>query len=717
MNLTRALDVALPEIPARSLSQRLPRMDPGVTFREHIEDGSPIVRVYNPSTGLMFKLSPAQWTLAQLFDGTRSYAEIAELYTEKTGEYYDQQTVTEFGADLETAGFWYQTAQEKNVLLLLQSKEERRKNLKAKNRFSDLSVIIFPAFNPDRFLTWFYSKTTFIYTKWFTILTVIGFAFTLGLTISHWPEIGRDTAQFYNFSDKTFADVAILYVLGIFVVAVHEFAHAHACKHCGGRVPAMGFALIFLTPAFYTDTTEGAVMGTRYDRLIIALAGIWSELMVCSIATPIWWLSDPGTLLHDGAYFLMMLTGIVSLVVNWNPLMKLDGYHMLCEIIGIADLKEDSTAYLSAWVKRHVWRLPVEVPYVPKKRRLGFAIYALLSGAYSYTVLTVVARFAGNVSRNFSPEWAFIPEVGVAFLVFKSRIRLLVNFMKLVYLDKKDRLLAWFRSRWALIAGVTAIVVLLVPFWHESTSGRFVLEPANRRVVRVEVPGVVERVLVKEGMTVVQGEPLLKMRNLPLQSDAAEARANYVVASARAGAASEHYENYGAALQEREKLAKQTEQMNLKIANLDMQSPMSGTVVTPGVEDRIGEYLTEGTEVVEIADLETLRARIYVSEYDMYKVREGAEARMQVEGVAKVWKSRATAITPVSQNIDSALSSETKFKGLHPPQFYLVELLVHETNGRLKPGMKGVARVYGKRMSLAGLMVEELRVVLGRKIW
>ena len=118
-----------------------------------------------------------------------------------------------------------------------------------------------------------------------------------------------------------------------------------------------------------------------------------------------------GNLLHDGAYFLMMLTGIVSLMVNWNPLMKLDGYHMLCEIIGIADLKEDSTAYLSAWVKRHVWRLPVEVPYVPKKRRLGFAIYALLSGAYSYTVLTVVARFAGNVSRNFSPEWAFIPEV------------------------------------------------------------------------------------------------------------------------------------------------------------------------------------------------------------------------------------------------------------------------------------------------------------------
>jgi hypothetical protein len=36
-------------------------------------------------------------------------------------------------------------------------------------------------------------------------------------------------------------------------------------------------------------------------------------------------------------------------------------------------------AYVSAWVKQHIWKLPVEVPYVPR-RRLGYAVYALLSG-------------------------------------------------------------------------------------------------------------------------------------------------------------------------------------------------------------------------------------------------------------------------------------------------------------------------------------------------
>jgi putative peptide zinc metalloprotease protein len=719
MNLTRALDVALPEIPARALSRRLPRLDPGATFREHIEDGTPVVRVYTPSSGFMFKLSRPQWSLAQLFDGNRTYSDVAELYSAQMGEYYDEQAVSDFASELETANFWYQTPQEKNVLLLLQSKEERRKNLKAKNRFSDLSIIIFPAFSPDRLLTKLYARTRFIYTRWFTVLTVLAFLFTAALTLSHWPEIGRDTAQFYNFTDKTFGDVVVLYLLGIFVVAVHEYAHAHACKHCGGRVPAMGFALIFLTPAFYTDTTEGAVMGNRQQRLVIALAGIWSELMVCSIATPIWWLSEPGTVIHAGAYFLMMLTGIVSLIVNWNPLMKLDGYHMLCEIIGIADLKEESTAYLSAWVRRHVWRLPVEVPYVPPKRRPGFAIYALLSGAYSYTVLYIVARFAGNVSRNFSPEWAFIPEYGVALLVFKSRIRLLVNFMKLVYLDKKDRVRGLFRSHRALTSAavVVLLLLLLLPIWHERTEGKFVLESAHRVVVRAVVPGTLESVLVNEGAQVSAGQLLATLRNLPLESEVAGARAEYVLASNRALSASMGNAHFGEALKEQERLKAKSDQLRLKSANLEIVSPISGVIMTPRLQDRIGASLIAGSDLVEIADAQNFRAYIYVSEYDMYKVREGALAKLQVEGVPTTWATRAQAIAPASEESDAALLGQTKFKGLRPPQFYRIELPLTDTAKTLRPGMTGVARVYGNRKSLLGLGWETVKVALGRKIW
>jgi hypothetical protein len=110
-------------------------------------------------------------------------------------------------------------------------------------------------------------------------------------------------------------------------------------------------------------------------------------------------------------------------------------------------------------------------------------------------------------------------------------------------------------------------------------------------------------------------------------------------------------------------------------------------------------------------------AKIYVSEYDMYQLRQGASARLQVEGVPVLWSSEATAITPVSRPSEPSLVDPTKFKGLRPPQFYVVDLPVTNHADKLRPGMTGTARIYGKRMSLGGLGWESLRMVLGRKIW
>jgi len=79
MNLTRALEVALPDIPARKLAESYPRLDPGTSFREHIEDGRPMVRIYVPCVGGMFTFEKQEWELTQLFDGKRSYAEIGGI--------------------------------------------------------------------------------------------------------------------------------------------------------------------------------------------------------------------------------------------------------------------------------------------------------------------------------------------------------------------------------------------------------------------------------------------------------------------------------------------------------------------------------------------------------------------------------------------------------------------------------------------------------------
>jgi len=717
MNLTRVLNNALPDIPARTLADRPPRLDPGVTFREHMEEGQPKIRVYVPSAKGMYKLSPSDWQLVQLFDGKRSYQDIAEIYSQETGMQYSTEGVREFASMLEENEFWYKTAQEKNILLMQLSAEERRKKLKQHDRWADLGEVIFPAFNPDPFLTKLYSYTRFIYSWWFTMLTLLIFGMTAGITVTHWGEIGRDTNEFYTFSNKSWIDILVLYSIVFAVVIVHEFAHAYASKHFGGRVTAMGFCLVYLMPAFYTDTTEAEVTATRYQRLIVTVAGVWSELIICSIATLIWWGTAPDTPLHNGAYFLMMLTGIMSVLLNWNPLMKLDGYYILSDLMGIQDIKEKSTAFTSAWVKKNFWRLPVEVPYVPPKRRLWFAVYALLSGAYSYTVLYVLARFAGNIVRNFSPEWGFVPEIAVALMIFRSRIQLLVNFMKFVYLDKKDRIRAWFRPRNSLAFATILAVLLALPLWHESASGRFVLEPAQLAVIHARVAGTVIHIDAGEGHQVRSGDALATLRNLPLQSGVEYTRARLSLASERAKATSIHYADYGLALKEKESLASQVQQLSDMESALQITSPIAGTVVTPRVQDLLGSTLKEGQELLQVADLSSMRARIYISEYDLYMIRKDASARLQVQGMFHTWAAQIVSIAARPTETDAHLLEKAQLQGMNPPHFYVVDLLVQNPQTILKPGMTGVARVYGERRSVLGLGLETVLNFFGRKLW
>jgi putative peptide zinc metalloprotease protein len=718
MNLTRLLNVALPEIPAQIAAQNPPRVPPGTVHKQHIEDGEPIVLVVVPDKSLLYRFPPANWELIQLFNGQRSFEEIANVYSQQIGAEYSADDVREFASSVEELGFWYKTPQEKNIQMMRLSADERRKALKAKkSKYGDLAEITFPAVNPDKFITWLYSYTSWIYTWWFTLLTLGFFVVAAAISIVHWSEIGRDTLEFYNFTDKSWGDFAIFYILAVVVLCIHELAHGHATKHYGANVPAMGFLLIYLTPAFYTDTTEGYVRATKFQRIVIVVAGVWSELMICAVATPIWWLTVPNTAVHNAAYIVMLMTGIAGILLNWNPLMKLDGYQILIELIEVAELKEDSTAYVSAWVKRHIWRLPVEVPYVPKKRRLGFAIYALLSGAYSYTVLYVLASFVGNIFRNFNPDWSFIPEIATAALIFRSRIRNLVNFMKLVYLDKKDRIRAWFTLRNSLAVSATLLLFLFLPLWHETVVGRFALEPVQRVVIHAIVPGTVTDVFATEGMTVASGTPLMRLRNLPLQSKIDESQTAYEAASTRAKTASFQYANLGTALRERENAEKQRHEWAAQGAYLDISSPMAGVVLTPRMDDRLGAFLQEGTEVVEVADLRRMRARVYVSEHDISKIRTGFPTLLEVDGFAAKYQSEAGLIAPVSSESDPRVAEHKQYSGLNPPMFYVVDLSFSNPQNMLRPGMVGTARIYGQRKSLAGLLWTGLQDLMGRKLW
>src|SRR5215472_8639694 len=104
MNIVRALEVALPELPERLVRENPPKLDPRVIFKEHIEKGRAIVIAKMPTTEFIYRFVPAQWKLIQLFDGKRTYAELAEAYQAETGTAVIEDDVRELASYLHTEG-------------------------------------------------------------------------------------------------------------------------------------------------------------------------------------------------------------------------------------------------------------------------------------------------------------------------------------------------------------------------------------------------------------------------------------------------------------------------------------------------------------------------------------------------------------------------------------------------------------------------------------
>ena len=78
------------------------------------------------------------------------------------------------------------------------------------------------------------------------------------------------------------------------------------------------------------------------------------------------------------------------------------------------DLKERSTIFVSSWTRKHIFRLPAEVEYVPRHRRVLYIVYSLLSGVYSYLLMAIVVIFVYHILRSYTPEWAWLPALLLA---------------------------------------------------------------------------------------------------------------------------------------------------------------------------------------------------------------------------------------------------------------------------------------------------------------
>lgn len=716
MNLTEAFKTALPEIPALQ-REFIPKIRSDLLAREHVVRGQKIVVGVLPDGDYLYRWDPNTWELLQLFDGVRSLEEVSALHAERTGVHYSANDLREFVGTLKEQNFWYRTPLDHNIALQERLAHERQKQAQQESKYGTIDDLRMLNWDPDKVLHWFHGHLSFIYTWWFTMVSFGAGVFTIWILGDNSGRFLGDTARFYTFTMYTPTQWAVFWWVTCFVLFLHECAHGLTCVHYGGHVHKMGFNLVYGTPCFYTQAQEVFVLGNKWQRLNTIVWGVWSELLLFFIVTPIWWGTPPGSFVHELCYMLMLVTGVAVVLINWNPLIKLDGYYVLTELLELPLLKEESTAYVVAWVKKNFWRLPVEVPFVPKRRRLGYVVYCLMSGFYSYSLLLWVASLASRIASSFYPDWGFLLGLAVGYKIFESRIHALGRLMKTVYLDKKERVRLWLtpQRRWAI--GAAAFLVLFTPYWPESVEGRFVLQAADRAVLRAAVPGTVVAVYADEGESVAAGAPVARLSNLALESQAGRARADYQLARQRATEASLQYVGFGPAERERQQAEERSRNLESQVRELEVTSPVAGVVLTPRLHDRVGSYLEAGTEVAEVANLSVLRARAFVPEYLMRKAKLHASADLLLDSFVLPRSGEVSSIAPISAAVEPGMFSEDYYKGLGGTRFYAYEIPLKNLDGRLRPGMSGTAKIYSERRSLASMALEIAWDFVRRKVW
>ena len=716
MNLSEALDAALPEIPRARLTRvHPPRLDPDLVIREDILDGEPIVGVMQRGKANFFRFEPMQWQLASLFDGIRSYEEIADLFRENTNSFISPEDVRGFAQSMDASEFWYQTPQEKNIALSekLMAQRSRRANRKSK---VNLAHISFSAWDPDTYFNWLDRKIGgFIYNPWSVTILLALLLFQAVVFIARWDTLGPDILLYYNFAHKSAYDLAEFWVLFLFLGFFHETAHGLTCKHFGGQVHSMGLMFLYLTPCFFVDVTEGWVSASRVQRLATIIAGIWVEMTLCSVAMIIWMNTQPGERLHNFAYEIILLTGIAVVLINLNPLIKLDGYYFLTEFIGIPDLKERSTAFLSGWVQGRILRLPIEVPVIPRRRLPLFVLYAFTSGLYSYLLLYYVIRLAYNVSFNFFGEFAILPAAALTYGLFKSRLRSLRG----VITSFRERHLAegfrWRPVHFALLA--TLMAVIFAPIWRNRESAMFVVEPDNTANLHAVVAGRVDEVLVHEGQQVSAGQPLLRMSSATAASMVSAAVAQQSAAAYRAFDAQVRRQSVGSAAAEQVAGTQSADLAHSAQSSLLVTAPAAGTVLTQDPQSLLNQDVGAGQPLVALAERGPRVARVFVPVSTLNRIPEHADVSLAPVGSFSSIRLQLTALEGDALPLPDGLMPHQDYKGIALPTFYCARIPLPASLNALPLGSSGDVIIFGERRSLFQRVVDVATNLAHAHIW
>jgi putative peptide zinc metalloprotease protein len=172
--------------------------------------------------------------------------------------------------------------------------------------------------------------------------------------------------------------LVVLIVLQVLSISVHEAGHALAIRHYGRRVRRLGLAIYYLFPCLYVDSTD-MTMAPRRQRIVVALAGPIAGMTVGAACAFVAALDGgpTGSLAFKAASLFAF-----QLVLNLLPILELDGYHVLVDLLDAPFLRQRSMAFARSRMVRKLRRRERWTP-----NELGLGLYGALAIATSLVMV------------------------------------------------------------------------------------------------------------------------------------------------------------------------------------------------------------------------------------------------------------------------------------------------------------------------------------------
>ena len=256
------------------------------------------------------------------------------------------------------------------------------------------------------------------------------------------------------------------------------------------------------------------------------------------------------------------------------------------------------------------------------------------------------------------------------------------------------------------------------------------IQPVTRVVISPEVAGEIVELPVKEGQLVKAGDPLVKIKqdNYLARLDLARASHNGSLASQKLSKANlekakadfkrteglyrdkliseEQFlsgknalqvseASYQNSIHSVEQAQASLDQANEELAKTDILAPIEGTVVqlrSEKGERVVGTSMMSGTEIMTIAQLDQMEARVEVGEIDVVMIKVGQNVRLEADAfrddefsgeVTEIANASNNAAMSGSGSASASSSSATKFQ---------VKIRVKEKEA-FRPGMSVTAYI------------------------